>query len=627
VKRSLLVLCGVGAGRNARLPSLGPVRAEPPGFIGLPWGVGDPAVAGLHRPDWAVVRIPSPVEAGPASVSFTEGEVLYAGDPRGALETLLAYGADAARMSVQLALPGVGGLARIGDYGVAVGGTGGLAQAGRFGRAIVGTGGVAVAGVRGGAVAQWSRGVAVCGAEGTAEAGDEGMAFATGHGAAATAGAFGIAAATARAGQLLAGEHGLVVALRGAWLMQVAGGGIAVSLDAIAGRDRVAVAAGGLAVLRLRTDDGGVCFATLIEADHQAAGGTPLIFWQGRWQAPDAVPENRRPAAPAADEPDTAAVEAADDEAMIPVITLQPDEVLVLCAVPAAIAGDENMRAENWDPDPSSDSGFVGLLWGEGDAHRGGLAWGDAWALVRVPASSVVGERHRNVGVVRFPGGPICYCGERRGALRLLLALGRKPTHLIGQVATAGADGVAVTRSHGAARAGPRGWAIAWSNAEAEAARGGVAHAGADSVARAGADGIAMAGEASTGSRGIAISLGKRYGTAAAGDRGIAVGAGRFKQVRVGDGGAAIATSHGALIEAGDDAVAIGSGRVRGGRNGVAIATDGTVSGGEGCLLVRRWQDQDGQWRYAIGIAGQGGIEAWRPYDVAEGRLRLATVE
>src|SRR5262245_13574665 len=170
-------LCGVDFTTN-KLPSFGRAvvadwhddATEPGGYRGLPWGVGEPGSALLEFDDWAVVRIedPLPPVPVPGAVKFRAGTVIYSGDPRGALETLMQYGADPRAMSVKLAMPGEIGVADAGPYGVAVGGRSGLSRGAEHSRALVerGFGGVAVVAAHGQAIATCSHGIAVAGPSG-----------------------------------------------------------------------------------------------------------------------------------------------------------------------------------------------------------------------------------------------------------------------------------------------------------------------------------------------------------------------------------------------------------------------------------------------------------------------------
>lgn len=258
---SILALCGTDPGSgNGRLakgwgfPERGPVTVrkphhdETPGqqrFRGLPWGVGDPAVAFLDSSQWAVVRIddangPVPARAAPGATSaigaveFDSGTVLYRGDRRGAIETLIQHGADRAAMSVGLVLPDDRGIADVGPFGVAVAGNSGVARGGPNSHVLVqgGYGGLAVAGRGGRATVGGSNGIAAVGAGGHATAS-------------------GLAIARDAGGWLSAGESGVAVAVTSVYQLEVGAGGIAVGLDRV---QRVSLGPHAIAVVRDATD-------------------------------------------------------------------------------------------------------------------------------------------------------------------------------------------------------------------------------------------------------------------------------------------------------------------------------------------------------------------------------------
>lgn len=242
----ILALCGVGPGTgNARrvsgwsFPARGRITLRArngeadgrPGFRGLPWGVGDPAAAFLDSPHWAIVRVDAedmPDELSGPVLGFAAGTVIYRGDPRGALETLIQHGADRAAMSVQLAMQDANGIADVGPFGVAVTGDSGLARGGPRSHLLVpgGYGGIAVAGRGGRARVDGSNGIAIIGAAGHAVAS-------------------GLAVGREPGGWLSARDPGVAVALATASALEVEQGGIAVGLDRVArialGRDAIAV--------------------------------------------------------------------------------------------------------------------------------------------------------------------------------------------------------------------------------------------------------------------------------------------------------------------------------------------------------------------------------------------------
>ncbi len=84
-----------------------------PGLTGLAFGEGDLQYTSFeHGGDWFVIRVAASDaivvdEDLPdrSAIRFKRGFVVYRGDRRGALETLILRGADPNRMAVRLALP------------------------------------------------------------------------------------------------------------------------------------------------------------------------------------------------------------------------------------------------------------------------------------------------------------------------------------------------------------------------------------------------------------------------------------------------------------------------------------------------------------------------------------------
>jgi hypothetical protein len=246
----ILALCGCGPGSENRrrvsgwsFPARGrlTLRASDDetggrrGVRGLSWGVGDPAAADLDSPHWAIVRLDeedTPIEA-PGTVELFGGTVIYRGDPRGALETLIQHGADRAAMAVQLVMQDENGIADVGAFGVAVTGDCGLARGGPGSHLLVpgGYNGIAVAGRGGRATVGGSNGIAVVDAEGHAMA--SGLAVGRGAG-----------------GTLVAREPGVAVALAAAQMLEVEAGGIAVGLDRV---QRITIGSQAVAVVRHAT--------------------------------------------------------------------------------------------------------------------------------------------------------------------------------------------------------------------------------------------------------------------------------------------------------------------------------------------------------------------------------------
>jgi hypothetical protein len=643
IKPPVYALCGSGYWFNSRLPWRGravaedwnPDPAAEGGIRGLAWGKGDPAAAFLDHGNWAVVRVDDPAEPVqiPGAVKFREGTVVYNGSRRGALETLILCGADPAAMTVRLVTPGLNGIAEAAHGGVAVSGYAGLARAGDGGEAFAGRQGLAVAGSNGTASVGDEFGIAFSGSRGTAVVGYEGIAVV--RSGEATAGELGVAVALGRGGTVMAGEGGHAVALGSVPSIRIGVRGIAVGLDVVEGRACIQAASNALVVLRIR-DGEAYRFVVAVAGEEGFSADTPLSRWGGEWCHPHDVPKAAASApAPARQEPaaeDDPSWTSGSGRLIGPPIDMDltdfrrelGEDVLVLCALPRDERDKpcgETIHAPDWDPAPESRTGYFGLLWGEGDADVGGLERSNQWWIMRVAAVQPVLSGGVQVAV-RFESGKIWYVGSPSMVLDELLVRGANRAQLSGRLVEAGDRDIAEVGDSAVAVAGRGGWALAGIYAEAFAGSDGIASAGGESRAEVGPDGIAITGAggySEAGARGVAISLGKRYGEARAGDRGVAIGHGRYKILRAGRGGAAIGMDHSAQVAAGDGGVAIGD-HAHAGRNGVAIAPGGTVSGGRGCLLVQHWWDGE-RIRYATGIAGEGGILPDVDYGVHEGKL------
>lgn len=261
--KPVFALCGAmrnrSQSRSRSLPSYGPITArdwnpDPPapgGFRGLPWGVGDPAAAFLGDFEWAVIRIDDP--GGPiaisavegansvAAVKFQAGTVVYSGDRRGAIETLIQCGTDQRSMSVKLALPGDNGIADVGPYGVAIGGASGMARGADHSHVRVddGFGGIAVAGQYGLASARCTHGIAVVREYGSAHAGEGGHAASCHASASLFADRGGVAVATQDARRLEVGAWGAAVALKGAGRIEGGPNSVVVVREAVSDRTQV----------------------------------------------------------------------------------------------------------------------------------------------------------------------------------------------------------------------------------------------------------------------------------------------------------------------------------------------------------------------------------------------------
>ena len=211
------------------------------------------------------------------------------------------------------------------------------------------------------------------------------------------------------------------------------------------------------------------------------------------------------------------------------------------------------------------------MLWGCGDASL--LDWSEQakWLVVEVTEASIIDLGDK----VKFPEGTVVYCGDRNGAANLIAADPRaagKP--IIAATATAGFRGTAMAGDYGTATAGDYGTATAGYGGTATAGYGGTATAGLRGTARAGYGGTARAGYGGTATAGD-------YGTATAGIDGTAT-----------------------------------------------AGIDGTATAGvDGTILIRYWAGT--RFASMVGLVGENGIEADRPYGVRcrDGNYRFVPVE
>lgn len=602
-----------------------PEPLEPGGFRGLPWGIGDPAAAFLDDFEWAVVRVDDPdgpiiipadagVENVVAAVKFRSGTVIYSGDRRGALETLLQCGADRSQMSVKLALPGENGVADVGPYGVAIGGQGGMARGAERSHVFVdqGYGGVAVAGRYGHASARCDHGIAVVGAHGEAYAGIDGLAAAREVGGRLEADQHGIALSVETARGLFVGAWGVALAMKNARSVSAGPRGIVVVREAVPNETRVSLGEGAIAVLRFAHRGGGASHFAIMQGGY---GGIEPDAWHvwadGRFSK---LIEPRR------ESDDSIEPDQLDGAGTVPQSNhdqkrarnwLKLDgplanDVIVLCD--AYRVGNREietgawLEAKVWDPAPEAREGLFGLAWGIGTRELGAqyVGRGD-WLLVRardvVPVPVAGGP---SAGLVKFARGRVVYRGNPKGALDILARRGVDPSQLAARIKSGGPGTIVRASDLDVAAAAAAGWAIADFYAEA----------GPDGLARgcwavAGERGIAIDDwRAKAGRKGIAVCDNKRHGYAEAGEQGAAMALGeRYASVF---GTAAIFLGFSGDVAAGDDGVAIGgaSSSVRTGRDGIAIALGGIPKGEPGALLLSR---TDGGFRTAI--VGEDGVE------------------
>ena len=157
------------------------------------------------------------------------------------------------------------------------------------------------------------------------------------------------------------------------------------------------------------------------------------------------------------------------------------------------------VEAPDWSPQPHCGNGLHGLLWGVGNGEL--LSWADdaKWLVCEVPEHLLVEIDCK----VKFPHCEVIYCGERGGAIDLLIARGAPQASMVCGTATAGYAGTATAGTRGTATAGTRGTATA--------GYAGTATAGIRGTATAGDAGTATAGDAGTATAGVKGTLVLRY--------------------------------------------------------------------------------------------------------------------
>lgn len=606
------------------------------GFRGLPWGVGDAIVAGLHGDDWRVVRIEDeeglvPIPATPgasqpiAAVKFRRCTVLYRGSPRGALETIVRLGADPDRMAAELAVQNELGVADAGDHGVAIAARGGCARAGLHGHAFVETtwGGylsVAIAGQGGGAHLEGDDGLAIADSHGRAVGGTNGIVIARGVGARASSGDGGLAVAMGPARSLSTGNGATALALRRVGSIEVGADALGIAMNAIEGRTQIRGHNGARFILRLRGKDGDdPHFAIGLVGHGQLKPRTIYVWSDGAFR--EAADMGRLPHEDFI-EPDSEWPLAGEpqDETVPPLDNTEPqagrpfgDETIVLCPHrqewPRVGPIHAQIRGPNSRPSP-----IVGLAWGEGGPHDIECPPDrTSWALVRVAAPvPLLAWSTIKTGAVFFEAGEIIESGSLREVVATLRQFGGGRQR-IGRVVPAMNGVIVHADAIGVATAPDSGWAFAGSHGEADAGNNGFARVGSCGTAHCGVGGIAIAdegGNAEAEDYGIAVSEGKRYGNVTVGCGGVAIGLERYKIASAGHHGAAIAW-HG-IAGAGREAIAIGS-TVFAGRGSVAIGTD-RLSGEMGALLVAYPS-------FHCAVVGQEGIEPATQYVLREGKF------
>lgn len=646
-----------------KLPDHGPFDLTASGdaryLFALPWGKGDPLGGNLDNEPWIVARLGQEdiVPVGEHediraqdAIAFQSGRIVYSGEPRGALECLIAAGARPQDMATRLVAPSDSRVASTGDHGVAVAGTGGYASAGMSGFAYAGAWGVAQVRFGGGRATAGDGGIAIAGPLGMAEILRANKAGGLAVARYAYASAFarddcGMAIATSPAEELVVGNRGYAIAPHGAGRIHVGNDAIVIVREAP--EQPVLIEGGqGTLVIYLTQSATRVArdFTVEIVGQHGITPNTLYLAQNGtlydyiNWQHQEGNKYRRVIESNSVRQKGVTSYQFEHGHQKIEWWSIvgafyphceiwaaepAPDEVVVLARSGVEDQCVGKIRAEHWDPDPTSPHGFVGLPGGRGDLSL--LSNGVRWWLVAVDEADLIPLKGR--GGAKFERGTLLYAGCFGGAIRGLQLLGADPATLAVTIKEAGQGFVAELDGAGLARAGTAGWALA--RHDAEAGDYGFAEA-LEGTASSGTLGCSVAyggGFAVSGKGGIAVSRGERWGVAETGEKGLSVALGRAKVAKAGDGGIAL-SMHGYanVLSVGDEGIAVGWGQISAGRNAIAVQLgESTICGGDGALLVARNDIDDDDW--LVEMVGMNGIAPGQRYFVREGQFLLAEAE
>jgi hypothetical protein len=387
-------------------------------------------------------------------LEFTGGTVIYRGDPRGALETLIQHGADRAAMSVQLVMQDARGIADVGPFGVAVTGDSGLARGGPGSHVAVpgGYGGLAVADRGGRATVGGDKGIAIVGAEGQAVAS-------------------GLAVGREASGWLLAsGESGVAVALAAAPALAVEQAGIAVGLDRVGrialGRHAVAVVRDATGSrLQVKLGEGALIVVRYLEAVGEAPrfavaqagpGGlqpdVPYIWADGTFHLKSEYGAPEGEAASVAAQPNSA-VSPADPSA-------PPGDIFVSDAADIVIARDDGWAISEAGAPAVAGAGGLARSSEAAQAGEGGIAITDGGKARAGDRGIAICDDKRYGTAEAGDGGVAVGLGSRYG----MITAGAGGAAIYGGsfgIVTAGDGGVAIGGFESTVRVGQNGVAVA----------------------------------------------------------------------------------------------------------------------------------------------------------------------
>lgn len=158
----------------------------------------------------------------------------------------------------------------------------------------------------------------------------------------------------------------------------------------------------------------------------------------------------------------------------------------------------------DWNPDPKSDSGFRGLLWGVGMEHDFIRMWDkdDQWVVVLVDEADLIVYLHNEV---RYPRGEVVFCGDRKGATDYILANGGAGKAVVGAFVSVGDCQMAVSGVSGASTSGFGGISVSGDFGAALSEAGGLSMSCGWGVSMSGDFGVTLSGvggEATAGKNG-----------------------------------------------------------------------------------------------------------------------------
>ena len=270
------------------------------------------------------------------------------------------------------------------------------------------------------------------------------------------------------------------------------------------------------------------------------------------------------------------------------------------------------VEAPDWRDDDLCGHGLHGLLWGCGD---GGLLVSTADAVWQV-VSVLEDDIRKLCGMVKFPRGEVVFSGDQNGATAYLDAHGAADKPVVFATRTA-SDGSAITAGDcNTITAGHGCTVTASSCGTVTAGSYSTITAGDCSTIDAGHDGTITASDycrITTGYRSI-ITTGDYCRITVS--HGCTITAGDHTRIKAGDRCTITAGDYSTVV------AGIGCTVVAGDNSTVTAGHGCNVAVGPGGSFSIQWRDAGaGCTRTAVGVIGEGGIEADTAYHVVEGKL------